>query len=162
MKKIRVRGKNLETAMPDFLKPFENFDVKAFDVNETPVIVTNGAVTNIVTLSGLEKIEIPANGSLIINTGETTDPIIQIDELTGYMGFFNSTPAGPQELTVAALTDITFVAPGSTDYSILITDTTPFGFSSADKANTFLSVVKNLQDRVEILENALTAFGLTY
>jgi hypothetical protein len=162
MKKIRVRGKNLETAMPDFLKPFENFDVKAFDINETPVVLTNGTVENIENMIGLESIQIKANRTFALKAEGANENIIEVNELQGYIGFFNSTPVGPQELTVAPLVDITFSEPGSDDFSIVITNTTPFGFSSADKANTVLSVVKNIQDRVKILENALTAFGFTY
>lgn len=61
----------------------------------------------------------------------------------------------------AALTDITFTAPGTPDYAIQdLTQTTPFGFVSKDEGNTVLSVIKNLQTRVSELETKLAIYGI--
>jgi hypothetical protein len=61
----------------------------------------------------------------------------------------------------AALTDITFTAPGTADFAIQdLTSTTPFGFAAKDEGNTVLSVIKNLQTRVAELESKLATYGL--
>jgi len=66
----------------------------------------------------------------------------------------------PTALTTQ-LTTITHTAPGTPDYAIQnFTQTTPFGFVTADEANTVLSVIANLQTRVSELETKLQALGL--
>lgn len=61
----------------------------------------------------------------------------------------------------AQLTTITHTAPGTPDYAIAdVTQTTPFGFTTADEAHTILSVIKNLQDRVGQMETKLQGLGL--
>ena len=61
----------------------------------------------------------------------------------------------------AALTDITFTAPGTPDYAVQdLTDTGGFGFKTKDEGNTVLSVVKNLQTRVTELETKLKTYGI--
>ena len=60
-----------------------------------------------------------------------------------------------------ALTDITFIAPGTPDYAVQdLTDTGGFGFKTKDEGNTVLSVIKNLQTRVGELETKLATYGL--
>lgn len=83
--------------------------------------------------------------------------------LSGNVGFFGTTPVAQQSLGAAALTTITFTAPGAADYDLTdgITNSSPFGFATADEANTVLSVIANLQDRVAALETALSNYGLT-
>ena len=61
----------------------------------------------------------------------------------------------------AALTDITFTAPGTPDYAIQdLTNSSGFGFVTKDEGNTVLSVVKNLQTRVAELETKLAVYGI--
>jgi len=63
-------------------------------------------------------------------------------------------PVGTGALPVAALTTITHTSPGTPDYAIAnTTNSSPFGFSTQDEANTVLSVIRNLQIRVADLEN---------
>jgi len=63
-------------------------------------------------------------------------------------------PVGVGALPVAALTTITHTAPGTPDYAIAnTTNSSPYGFSTQDEANTVLSVIKNLQVRVLDLES---------
>jgi hypothetical protein len=63
-------------------------------------------------------------------------------------------PVGVGALPVAALTTITHTSPGTPDYAIAnTTNSSPFGFSTQDEANTVLSVIRNLQIRVANLEN---------
>ena len=62
------------------------------------------------------------------------------------------------------LTTITYTAPGAPDYAIADTVDSAvgsaWGFSTHDEANTVLSIIKNLQDRVNELESLLQANGL--
>ncbi len=61
----------------------------------------------------------------------------------------------------AALTTITFTAPGTADYAIQdLTDTGGFGFKTKDEGNSVLSVVANLQTRVTELESKLKTYGI--
>jgi hypothetical protein len=63
-------------------------------------------------------------------------------------------PVGVGALPVAALTTITHTSPGTPDYAIAnTTNSSPYGFSTQDEANTVLSVIKNLQVRVLDLES---------
>ena len=59
------------------------------------------------------------------------------------------------------LTPVTHTAPGTPDYAIQdLTDTSPFGFVTKDEGNTVLSVILNLQTRVNELETKLIYAGL--
>ncbi len=75
--------------------------------------------------------------------------------------FGGTPPTHPAALT-AALTTITPAdAEGTPDYAIAaITNSTPFGFASAQEGITTLYVVKNLQERVAELEARLESLSL--
>jgi len=80
--------------------------------------------------------------------------------------WFNGTNWGDACWFVAAaeitdeLTTITFTAP-TPDYAIqALTQTTPFGFVTADEGHTVLSVIANLQARVNALETVLVNLGI--
>ena len=61
----------------------------------------------------------------------------------------------------AALTTITFTAPGTPDYAVQdLTDNGGFGFATKDEGNSVLAVVANLQARVAQLESKLATYGL--
>ena len=75
----------------------------------------------------------------------------------GTAGFFGTTPVAKGAALTTALTSITATAPGTPDYAIAnLTSTTPFGFASADEGQTVLTVIANLQARV----NQLETYGL--
>lgn len=58
-------------------------------------------------------------------------------------------------------TTITHTAPETADYAIQdFTQTTPFGFVTADEANTVLKVIANLQVRLAEVEARLEAAGI--
>lgn len=60
-----------------------------------------------------------------------------------------------------ALTTVTFTAPGTPDYAIAaLTNVAPYGFASQDEGHTVLSVIANLQARVNELETKLQAAGM--
>ena len=59
------------------------------------------------------------------------------------------------------LPTITFTAPGTPDYAIQdLTTGSNYGFATSDEAQTVLSVIANLQARVNELEAIVVAFGL--
>lgn len=77
------------------------------------------------------------------------------------LGFFGVTAVVKPTALTTQLTTLTYTAPTTPDYAIAaVTQTTPFGFTTADEAHTVLSVIKNLQDRVAQLETKLQSLGL--
>lgn len=77
------------------------------------------------------------------------------------IGFFGVAPTTRQTELTDELTTITHTAPGTPDYAVQdLTSTGGFGFVTADEGNTVLSVIANLQTRVNELETKLTAYGL--
>lgn len=61
----------------------------------------------------------------------------------------------------AQLTTITHTAPSTPDYAVQnLTNSSPYGFATADEGNTVLSVVANLQARLAEVEARLEAKGI--
>src|SRR3990167_5010105 len=84
-----------------------------------------------------------------------------IQVLGNKIGFFAVTPVTRQTELTDELTTVTFTAPGTPDYAIQdLVQNTGFGFVTKDEGNTVLSVIANLQARVNELETKLTAYGL--
>jgi hypothetical protein len=76
------------------------------------------------------------------------------------IGFFGSVTTKPAALT-SGLTALTHHAPGTPDYAVQqLTNSSPYGFVTADEGETVLKVVANLQTRVGELETKLKALGL--
>ena len=89
----------------------------------------------------------------------TTYKVIEVEANT--LGFFSTAPVAKQAAMTTQLQTITHSAPGTTDYAIADpTQTSPWGFTSSDEVLTLLSVIANLQTRVQELENKLVAYGL--
>ena len=79
----------------------------------------------------------------------------------GTAGFYGATPTTKPAANTAALTTITFTAPGTADFAVQdLTQTTPFGFVTKNEGNSVLAVVANLQARVTQLETKLQTLGL--
>lgn len=83
----------------------------------------------------------------------------------GLLGFYATKSVAPiaqPAAPTAALTTITFTAPGTPDYAVQnLTNAGGFGFVTQDEGNSVLSVIANLQTRVAYLEtNVLQALGL--
>jgi len=77
------------------------------------------------------------------------------------LGFFGVAAVVRPTALTAQLTTLTYTAPGTPDYAIQsLTNTSGYGFVTADEGATVLSVIKNLQDRVAQLETKLQALGL--
>jgi hypothetical protein len=77
------------------------------------------------------------------------------------LALWGKTPVVQPTALTTKLTQITHDEPGTPDYAIqALTQTTPYGFVTADEAQTLLKVIKNLQVRVDELETKLTAVGL--
>ncbi|MEB3235365.1 MAG: DUF1565 domain-containing protein [Cyanobacteriota bacterium] len=100
---------------------------------------------------------ISINGDLVVNTTTGT----KIGTATGQkLGFFGVTPVVQQSELTDELTTVTHTAPGTPDYAIQnLVQNTGFGFVTADEGNTVLSVIANLQTRVNELETKLVALG---
>jgi hypothetical protein len=77
------------------------------------------------------------------------------------LGFFGVTPVAQQNALTASLTTLTYTAPGTPDYTIQdLTSSGGYGFATQDEGNTVLSVIKNLQVRVNELETRASNLGL--
>lgn len=77
------------------------------------------------------------------------------------VGFFGTAPVTQQTELTDELTTITFTSPGTPDYAVQnLTNIGGYGFVTQDEGNTVLSVIANLQTRVNELETKLTAYGL--
>ena len=86
---------------------------------------------------------------------------LEADGSVARLGFFGATAVVKPTALTTQLTTLTYTAPGTPDYAIAdVTQTTPFGFTTADEGRTVLSVIKNLQDRVAQLESKLQGLGL--
>jgi hypothetical protein len=76
-------------------------------------------------------------------------------------GFYNTSPISKPAALTAQLTTITQAGSFTPDYTIqAMTNTTPYGFVTADEAETVLSVISNLQIRVAELESRIQSLGL--
>ena len=76
------------------------------------------------------------------------------------LGFWNTTPAVQPTALTAALTQITHDGPATPDYSIQSVGPAIYGFASENEMDTLLSVVKNLQVRVDQMESKFQTIGL--
>jgi hypothetical protein len=75
----------------------------------------------------------------------------------GTLTFYEGTPVAHGAALTPQLTQITFVAPGTPDYAIQTVQLAGYGFATADEGNTLLSVIANLQQRVQELEDRLNS-----
>jgi hypothetical protein len=78
------------------------------------------------------------------------------------VGFWGATPVDQPAALTAQLTTLTPAdAEGTPDYATAaITNSTPYGFASAQEAITVLYVIKNLQERCAEMEARLEEAGL--
>ena len=78
---------------------------------------------------------------------------------TQKLGFFGADPVVQQTELTDELTTITHTAPGTADFAIQNLSLVGYGFVTEDEGNTVLSVIANLQARVNELETKLVALG---
>ena len=90
----------------------------------------------------------------------SNNSIMLMSNAAGKVGFFGITAVIQQTELTDELTTITFTAPGTPDYAIQDLAAGGFGFVTKDEGNTVLSVIANLQTRVNELETRLAAYGL--
>lgn len=77
------------------------------------------------------------------------------------IGFLGATAVTRPTALTTKLTSITHTSPGTPDYAIQnLTNIAGYGFVTQDEGNTVLSVILNLQTRVNELETKLQALGL--
>ena len=96
------------------------------------------------------------------STGAADNTHATMIEVTGNkLSFYGVTAVVRPTALTTALTTITCSAPGTPDYAIAdLTQTTPFGFASADEGQSTLKVIANLQTRLGEVETKLQALGL--
>ena len=92
----------------------------------------------------------------------TTDRTITtaFQVLGNKLGFFAQTPVVRQTELTDELTTVTFSSPGTPDYAIQDLAAGGYGFVTADEGQTVLSVIANMQTRINELETKLVAYGL--
>jgi len=79
----------------------------------------------------------------------------------GKAGFFGTAPVTKPTALTTQLTTITHNAPSTPDYAIqAVTNSSPYGFVTADEGDSVLKVIANLQTRLGELETKLQALGL--
>lgn len=105
------------------------------------------------------RVESDNYDALFIDSSENS--IAVMNHASGKVGFFATAPATKQTALTTALTTVTHSAPGSPDYAIAdLTNSGGYGFVALDEGLTVLSVIANLQTRVNELETKLKAYGL--
>lgn len=130
---------------------------------------TNGSAGSAITFTKRLTIS-DASGIQFFDKLDVSAQNIETDTTTGTqiataaaqkIGFFGATPVVQATEITDELTSITHTAPGTPDYAIQdLTNTSPYGFVTQDEGNTVLSVIANLQARVNELETALATYGL--
>ncbi len=94
----------------------------------------------------------------------SNNSIALMNDASGKIGFFGTTPITKLAEITDELTTITHTAPGTPDYAIQdfvdVSLGAGWAFASHDEANTLLSVVKNNQQRIKDLEDRLSSIGL--
>jgi hypothetical protein len=86
---------------------------------------------------------------------------LMLKVLGNKMGFFGATPVVKPAALTGQLTTLTFVDPGVPDYDIVAPiQNTGWGFATADEFKTVMSVIANLQTRMDQLESRQQGLGL--
>ncbi len=106
-------------------------------------------------------------GRVLIGATGDDDMLLNDIEIDGAInhdgstaGFFGTAPVVKAAALTAALTQITHTGPAATDYAIAAPVNGGWGFSSSNEFETAMSVILNLQTRVDELESRLQAYGL--
>jgi hypothetical protein len=110
------------------------------------------------------------NTTLLVEVNNSTTKAFEIDynftaaaARIAFFGGLNGTggPVVRQTALTTALTTVTFTAPGTPDYAVAAgIQNTGWGFTTADEFRSIMSVIANLQTRVNELETKLKAYGL--
>jgi hypothetical protein len=121
-------------------------------------VTADGAAspTEALRISNDRSITVSDGGNVVLGT--TTGTKIGT-ATTQKLGFFGVTPVVQQTELTDELTTITHTAPGTPDYAIQNLSLVGYGFVTEDEGNTVLSVIANLQARVNELETKLVALG---
>ena len=97
-----------------------------------------------------------ANFGVGTNAPTETLHVVGSTLLDGNLGVFGTTPIAQGAALTATLTSTTQAGSFTPDYAIqAVTQTTPFGFVTADEAETLISTVINMQTRIDELEARL-------
>ena len=152
---ISARHITANTAGNDLTVQAGGATVAATDKSGGQLILMGGASTGTGS-SGVTLQGIVAGGS-----GTSDNSAQDMVKVVGNtLGFFAAIPVVKPVALTSPLTTLTFTAPASPDYAIATVQLVGYGFSTADEGNTVLSVIANLQTRVNGLETKLQALGL--
>lgn len=149
------------------------FGASAYGIYQGDVGIKNYFASSI-HLGG--KALVGTNGLKVLAIGNGTAPassvadsaqIYSADQVAGNACIHTRTENGAiiklfqGEALTAALTTLTYTAPGTPDYAIQdLTNSGGYGFVTKDEGNTVLSIIANLQTRINELEARLKAHGL--
>lgn len=103
------------------------------------------------------------NQVVIVDNGHLeATTLIRFDKANSKLGFYNTTPVVQASALTVALTDLTPNAPGTPDYAIqALTNSTPYGFVTADEGETVLKIVQANKVRIAEIATALANLGIT-
>lgn len=129
-------------------------EVMRFVSAAVPVVVVNDGSRDIDF-----RVESDSYDAFFVDASDNATYVM--NNASGKVSFFGVTPVTKQTELTDELTTITFTAPGTPDYAIQdLINTNAYGFATKDEGNTVLSVIANLQARINELETKLTAYGL--
>lgn len=148
----------------------QSVDVLQLRKSDGTVFVGSGdglAASEFVINSNGEDIDFRVEGDTDINlfrVDASDDAVLIGEDASSKIAFFGVTAVVQQTELTDELTTITHTAPGTPDFAIQdLVDSSggaAFGFATKDEGNTVLSVIANLQARVNELETALVQYGL--
>jgi len=121
--------------------------------------ITAGTTLTLASLGN--HINITSADQVIITSAMGTSIEGNILVNTNGLGFYGTLPVLKATALTAALTTVTFTAPGTPDYDYGVgTNSSAWGWSSSDEFTSAISVIANLQERVNELETKLQTYGL--
>lgn len=171
---LRLTGASTLTISGGVITATNNYhkvDTEAAASTDTLDTINGGA-------DGAVLVLVPANTSHVVTVGHNTGNVLIIggknvplsadgDMLimvySGTLSKWRAMYGGPLKQTAltAQLTTITCSAPGTPDYAVQdLTNSSGYGFVTADEGQSVLKVIANLQTRVGELETKLQAAGL--
>jgi len=115
------------------------------------------------TITFATQYNLNGDTSMVLDTAGQHVALVSIRDGAGGFRWQVTSPGPAQAAMTTALTDLSGpgIAPGTPDYAIqAITSSSPFGFVTADEAETVISVVQANKVRIAEIEAALVLAGL--
>lgn len=115
-------------------------------------VLTNGATTGGTDITFTDADNMIFNATTGTQIGTAT---------TQKLAFYGTTPVIQPTAMTSTLTSLTQAGTFTPDYAIqAMTNTSPYGFATLDEAETVLSVILNIQTRLDEAEDKLQSLGL--